>query len=250
MLAEPPHRRLPPMQVDWVAVSAIATVLAVVAALFIAIWGDWLKSLTSSPKLTLSISMKPPDCHRIQVIVQFPVQAAPLLNPGAMATPPLPLAFDAYYFRLSVGNDGGTVARNVGVRAVELARLDQASGTFTNDPHFMSMDLTWSHAGGGVVAAKIDPQLPKHCDLAQVNEADPTLLQFCTEVSPNEVAPGVFPTKKSAGVYRLRVAATADNSKPVYRILKIVYDGNWYQSEADMFTKGVLITVEAQTHHH
>jgi len=231
-------------EVGWIALGAVATFAAVAAALVIAIWGDWLKSLTSRPKLTLSISMKPPDCHRIQVIVQFPVQPASFMNPGIGTAPPIPLAFDAYYFRLSVGNDGKAAARNVGVRAVQLSRLDTATGTFTPDPLFMPMDLTWSHANGSVVAAKIDPELPKHCDLAQVNEADPTLLQFCTEVSPNEVAPGVYPTKKPNGTYRLRIAATADNSKPVYRTLSIAFDGKWYKTEADMFTKGVQIAVE------
>lgn len=36
---------------------AIATHLAVARALGIAIWGDWLKSVASRRKLTLSISM-------------------------------------------------------------------------------------------------------------------------------------------------------------------------------------------------
>jgi hypothetical protein len=61
------------VNVDWVAVGAVATVLAVVAALVIAIWGDQLKSLTSRPKLTLAISMKPPDCHRITTMVRVQV---------------------------------------------------------------------------------------------------------------------------------------------------------------------------------
>src|SRR5260221_3800900 len=210
---------------DWVAVGAIATVLAVVAALVIAIWGDWLKSLTSRPELTLSISMKPPDCHRIQTMAQLPT--------GLVTT------FDTYYFRLAVGNDGRAVARNVGVRAIKLSKVDAVSGIYKEDPHFMPMDLTWSHVGGSVEVTKIDPDLPKHCDLAHVDSPKSTFFQFNTEVTPNEVAPGVWPTVKPAGHYRLDVAVTSDNSKPLYRTLKIAFDGTWYQTEKDMFEKGV-----------
>lgn len=217
--------------VDWVAVGAIATLLAVVAALVIAIWGDWLKSLASRPKLTISISMKPPDCHRIQTTATLPT---------GLAT-----TFDTYYFRLWVGNDGNAAAKNVGVRAIKLSQLDAASGKYVDDPHFMSMDLTWSHAGGSVVVAKIDPKLPKHCDLAHVDNPSSTHLQLNTEVTPNVVAPGVWPTIKPAGTYRLEVAVTADNAPPVYRTLRIVFDGKWYASETDMFTKGVVISVGA-----
>ena len=100
-------------------------------------------------------------------------------------------------------------------------------------------------AGGSVVVAKIDPKLPKHCDLAHVDNPSSTHLQLNTEVTPNVVAPGVWPTIKPAGTYRLEVAVTADNAPPVYRTLRIVFDGKWYASETDMFTKGVVISVGA-----
>lgn len=166
------------------------------------------------------------------------------MNPGVIAAPPLPMAFDTYYFRLAIGNEGNDAARNVGVRAMQLSKLDAATNAYLEDPLFMPMDLTWSHANGSVVVAKIDPELPKHCDLAHVDQPSSTHIQFNTEVTPNQVAPNVWPTVKPAGTYLLRVAATADNSKPVYRTLKIAFDGKWYAAEKDMFTKGVVITVE------
>jgi len=140
---------------------------------------------------------------------------------------PLPMAFDAYYFRLAVGNDGSAAAKNVAVRAIKLSKLDPTSGVYQDDPHFMPMNLVWSHVGS-VVTVKIDPELPQHCDLAHVDQPSSSHLQFCTEVTPNQVAPGIFPTVKPAGNYRLRVAATADNSKPVYRTLTIAFEGKWY----------------------
>ena len=234
------------MQVDWVAAGAIATLIAVVAALVIAIWGDWLKSLSARPKLTLSISMRPPDCHRIQTTIEVEM-GPPMRTLGAAVAAARKVSIGtmtSFYFRLSVGNDGKAAARNVGVRAIKLWHLDVATNKYNKDPIFMSMDLTWSHANGGVVATKVDPRLPKHCDLAHVDQPRSGLLQFNTEVTPNEVSRGVWPTIKPPGVYRLEIAATADNSKPVYRTLRIAFDGKWYESEEDMFTKGVVITVE------
>jgi hypothetical protein len=108
----------------------------------------------------------------------------------------------------------------------------------------MSMDLTWSHANGSVVVAKIDPRLPKHCDLAHIDKPSSTHIQFNTEVTPNEVAPGIWPTVKAAGTYKLEVAVPADNSIPLYRTLNITFDGIWYQTEKDMFEKGVVVSVD------
>lgn len=221
------------MNIDWVAVGSVGTLLAVVAALAIAIWSDWLRALASKPELTLSISMQAPDCHRIQTTQQA------LTPNGRLVTVAV---FDTYYFRLSVGNGGNTAARNVGVRAIKLSK--QNGTAWKDDPYFMPMDLTWSHANGSTIVAKIDPKLPKHCDLAHVDQPTPGELQFNTEVVPNEVAPGIWPTKKPPGTYQLRVAVTADNSGPVYRTLKIVFDGNWYATEKDMFEKGAVISVE------
>jgi len=210
---------------------ALATFLAVVTALAIAIWGDRLESLAVRPKLTLSISMQAPDCVRIQTTA-----------PGVLMAGKI-LAYLSYYFRLSVGNDGSAAANNVEVRAIALSRLNPGTGQYENDLTFMPLNLTWSNVGGTVIA-KIDAQLPKHCDLAHVDKPSQAYLQLCTEVVPNQVAPNVWPTIKPAGDYRLRIAATADNSKPVYRALHIAFRGTWYANESDMFTKGCVVTVE------
>ena len=130
------------------AIGAGATLLAVVAALVIAIWGDWLKSLTSRPKLSVSISMTAPDCHKIQTTGRMQL-------PGTAAVVQV-AAYDTYYCRLSVGNEGTAAARNVSVRALRLSRLD-ANGAYESDPYFMPMNLTWSHAAGSTEAGKIDP---------------------------------------------------------------------------------------------
>jgi hypothetical protein len=131
---------------------AIAPFLAVVVALAIAIWSDWFRFLFSRPKINVKISMETPDCHRIRASVQIPVYGAPLLNPGALpAAPPLPLAFDANYLR-AVADDGHAPASGASVRAIRPSRLE--GGVYKDDPHFMSMDLTWTYAQGSTVATR------------------------------------------------------------------------------------------------
>ncbi|HEX2680638.1 MAG TPA: hypothetical protein VHQ03_05040, partial [Candidatus Dormibacteraeota bacterium] len=127
--------------------------------------------------------------------------------------------------------------------AIRLLKLD-AKGAYEADPYFMPMNLTWSHAGGSTEAGKIDPKLPRHCDLCHVDYPTRAYLQFNTEVTPNQVANGVWPTIKPAGTYRLEVAATADNAQPVHRILKIEFNATWYPTEADMFSRGLTVAVE------
>ena len=124
---------------------AVATLLAVVAALAIAIWGDWFKSWFRRPKLVISISMTAPDCHKIQSTGQIQL-------PGSAAVVQV-AAFETYYCRLSIANDGNASARGVSVRAIQLSKLN-AHGGYDADPYFMPMNLTWSHAGGSTEAGK------------------------------------------------------------------------------------------------
>ncbi len=210
---------------------AVATFLAVIAALAIAIWGDWLKSVASRPRLTVSISMQAPDSVRIQTT------ASNILMSGQI------IAYLSYYYRLSIGNIGTTAAINVEVRAIKLLRFDAATNEFQNDPAFMPLNLIWSNVGGTVMA-KIDPELPKHCDLAHVDQPSAAYLQLSTEVVPNQVGPQVWPTIKPQGDYRLRIALTADNSKPVYRTLRMTFDGQWHPNEPDMYASGLHVVVE------
>ncbi len=88
--------------------------------------------------------------------------------------------------------------------------------------------------------------MPRHCDLAHIDEPESNLLKFNTEVELNEVAADIWPTTKPAGTYRLRVAVVADNSKPRYWQLRIVFSGNWYDDEAEMFENGVRVEVESR----
>ena len=67
--------------------------------------------------------------------------------------------------------------------------------------------------------------------------------EFDTEIRPNEIRPGVWPTRKGPGKYQLDVVASADNAKPVTRSLEISYTGTWTADEKKMFSKHLVINV-------
>ena len=194
------------MQADWTPgwsmVEGLATSVAVIVALAIAIFQDRLRSWLKRPKLDVSIKLEPPDCHRTFARYRFerPDQYKPptttTLYPavnvgdtsfsggiGASAIFPsstIPsssssssarwqsevLDVPTYYLRLRVVNNGNDKAESVELFAAELSR-QKADGTFDRVNSFLPMNLVWSHYGGVFLSA-ISPDTYKHCDLGHI----------------------------------------------------------------------------------
>lgn len=214
---------------DWL--TAVGTVGAVGVALFIAIWGDWLKGIFAKPILAVGIRMEPPDCLKIRYVV----------DQRGVTT----FYANSYYCRLAVRNDGRLGARNVEVSLLSLSRRND-DGQFEQDRSFIPLSLVWSNSNPrSTVADRIPPDgLSKHCDFCHVVEdgtANP-ILNLDTEVTPTELAPGVWPTRKPVGTYQGRLAVTSDNAKPYYRDFTITYTG-WKDDEDDMFREGLVIAM-------
>jgi hypothetical protein len=67
-------------------------------------------------------------------------------------------------------------------------------------------------------------------------------VEYVTEVTPNELRPGVWPTKKVPGNYELDIAVSANNAKLVRKTLRISFAG-WFDDESAMFSKGLVVRV-------
>src|SRR5258707_1293705 len=176
---------------DWAFVFAIVTLA--LAGLAIAIWGPDLRGLTSRPRLIVSVQ---PGAPRFQKIWQAAGSA------GATR--------DTYWARIVVGNASRTAATNVEVRMLRLFRQTQ-SGTFASDDDFLPISLLWAR-GHNVTTRVVHQDLPKYIDLLLIekpNLGEEPRFRFQTEVVPNPVRPGVWPTIKDAGVYHLDLAATS-----------------------------------------
>jgi hypothetical protein len=228
---------------DWTAIGTVLGAIGAVAVAVLAIWGDTVRNLIFTPKLDLKIAMKEPDCVKIQTVALSIVgggQNAPLIQQALT---------DSYYMRLRVNNTGSVAARGVEVRLTAL-RAKQPNGTFQDDPSWLPLSLVWSNTrdprtgAGKVVLEKIDKDVPRHCDLCHVvHGAAPLLMEFDTEVAPNQIA-GAWPTKRAAGTCEVDVVATADNAGTVRHVVEVFYSGQWHANPTTMFATGIRVTVK------
>ncbi|MEJ2600262.1 MAG: hypothetical protein P8Z00_18145 [Anaerolineales bacterium] len=231
---------------DWL--SAIGTLLAVLAALFIAIFQDWLRTIFSRPRLEVSISLNPPYCHKVVKYFTYPPLAPdnPLYGKQYQA--------DCYYFRLQIKNNGDVRAEHVEVYAAELTK-QVADGSFQLVETFTPMNLVWSHTSKAYLPA-ISPKMEKLCDLGHIIDPDKREVAFEDNnpnltVPPNETTFSFEVETLSStlghviepGRYRLKLITGAANSKPIEKTLEINLTGKWYDDERKMLAEGISITI-------
>jgi len=217
--------------------SAFATFLAVMVALF----KDEILRWWRKPRLTVSITLAPPDCHK--TTLNYAVQKAAITYSST----------DCYYLRVWVSNIGKTRAEKVQVFASKLSRRS-ADGSFKVVEAFLPMNLRWAHgqqAGGTpeIFAEGISPMMGKHCDLGHVVDpefrkdigedlaevpADQTILSLDLEIKPNTRSHLISP-----GVYRLELRVAAANSAPVTKVIELTITGKWFEEQTKMFTDGL-----------
>jgi hypothetical protein len=234
-------------------VEAIATTVAVLAALAIAIFQDSMRAWFRRPKLDVSIALEPPDCHMTKMRKTYQAGGVSTMNVPADFFPQ-PSEADVYYLRLRVANKGRKTASQVEVFAHKLERK-RADGSFSEVDTFIPMNLQWSYHRL-LFFPEISPSTYKHCDLAHV--VDPhkradfpmetpteldipayrTVLSFDTKVKPftrSYIVP--------EGVYRLTIIVAAADIQPVTKELEITLTGDWHSDERKMFSEGIGITV-------
>lgn len=135
----------------WTGVSAIATALAVVVALFLAIFQDWLRQLFHRPKLTATIR-DTMSCEKSVLILK---------NEG---TP-----FDLYYLHLWIENEGKAAAEHAHVFASKLFRKE-SDGRWKELSSFLPLNLSWTHEPQDSCSFldRLAPQTGRYCDLARI----------------------------------------------------------------------------------
>jgi hypothetical protein len=152
----------------------------------------------------------------------------------------------AWYCRLQIRNNGNRRAHEVQVRMTRLVVIE--SGDSKQDSDFVPMNLKWTNVGDVTLAALV-ADLPQHCDLclfADPTVSPPALITFCTEVQPNEVAPGRWPNRKPPGKYRAEIAVTASDASTVYRTVDIEFSGEWSESIDEMTSKHFRVEVTSE----
>jgi hypothetical protein len=223
----------------WEAVTAVATLLAVLIALVLAVWGEDLRALGRSPVLDLTLV---PIADHFQRFT----------HDGGSSE---------YDYRISVTNEAPSGARNVEVVAQELT-VKQRDGTFIRDPVFMAMNLRRTHYGDTVTPI-VHRGVPRPYDLLRC--FDPAIQQernrewgqarvtlrfdLSTLVSPVRAQPvgysiafpDDYPSSKPAGTYQIHLAVVADGVAPVRKVIEITWSGEWQDHAADFFAKELTV---------
>lgn len=222
---------------------AIAAFLAVIVALF----KEEIVRLWRRPRLTATVRLAAPDCHKTELAWRNP-NSGQILARG-----------ECYYFRVWVENKGKQRAEQVQVFVAKLLRK-HADGKFREEKAFLPMNLRWSHSqdplNPEIFAAGLAPGMGRHCDLGHIKEPkfrtqisgmipgetlhnvaeDKTILALALEVLPNTLTHLLAP-----GAYQLELVLAAANASPKSKRLEITLPGEWFSDERKMFSDGIGI---------
>jgi hypothetical protein len=217
--------------------SSIATLAAVVVALWVAISGP---RPLARPKLLVSVEPEPPDCT---------------WNPNSAEEGRDNAIAPGYYaVRLRISNEGKEDARDVEVMMTRLWIIDD-DGTRTLASSFLPLLLPWSWWVINSSPERWLEKLPvgtfKHCDFLKVTRQIPQVghrrlysgdgtgpqswITFQSAYDPSDPS-GQSPMRKPPGRYQLEFIVAASNATANRWAANIEFTG-WLDSPAERFGK-------------
>ncbi len=214
---------------DPVWLSAIGTIFLAIVALFGDPFWRWIRQ----PRLSASIKTTPPDCHMTFVLLGTRENLL------------------CHYLRLRISNHGYNRAESVEVMASWIERLGEG-GTYAKYQPFVPQNLKWSYMDTTRMDA-ISKGMPKHCDFGHILEnaalryISPPLSRCEIQSGNSFLALDVVPQLNSMphileqGTYRIGITVGAANAKPEEYTLEVVFAGEWFDTEEEMFTKGITV---------
>jgi hypothetical protein len=222
---------------EWIQLAGVGvTLLAVLVALF----KDEIWRILRKPNLDITLKNQSPDCH-ISGTTWKEEGTGRQLSVG-----------NWYYLRLWVCNKGKSPATNVQVFASKLLKAT-APNNFIKIGDFLPMNLQWAHTKE-IFRGCIAPDMGRHCDLGHI--ADPKFKAVHKETKPTvsddktilclelEVRPLTLIHLLQPGEYKLELIVAADNVKPKRKIVSIGLTGDWFETENEMFEKGVVLSID------
>ncbi len=220
---------------DW---GTFWTASGVLVALFLGIVGifqDWIRSWFRKPKLSVSIKVAPPDCHKTSF---YRADIDRKIS-------------DTYYFRFRIENTGNYFAEDVEAMITGVYKKD--SNDYAKLDNFLPLNLVWSHYRQ-ITIPKIQPMLFKHLDFGYVLKSNTEYLkrfdiqstssvffEFDVAVRPNTGSHILLP-----GDYRVKITFAGNNVKPVEKIYHLMIKDAWNDDEKEMLKNNIeIVEVES-----
>ena len=219
------------MSPDWL--SAIGTILAVVVALFIALFQEHVQRWMFKPKLSALATDKSPYCLRNTYFLEG---TTTIHRPH-------------YSLRIAIENHGNTEARSVEVFVSDMRR-QKGRGEFEPVIGFIGTYLVWSDFEGQVLDV-LNPEMPKYCYLGRVfwkenlpdsfhsGIGEPTE-DFLGDRTVLDLPPPPGSSRRQRyppGNYRLTVRVGALNAKPIEKVIKIYLTGRWIEDQVGVIER-------------
>lgn len=204
----------------------MATLAAVIVALVVALFGDWLKRLFFKPELSLEAFVRRPDAERVG-------RGVYRKNPESWGW------VEAWFFRLAISNHSGTPAREVQVYLKKVEKADE-----TKVEKFTPMNLKWTNTDSTTRKVLLK-EVPVFCDFIHIsdpahkeltrenlNEVPDALGVMCLDVEATNSANGHL---LGPGSYRFHLYVAAENAEARHFVVTVQYKGNWSMEQDVMF---------------
>lgn len=216
-----------PDNVRWVSTLLSGLFVGTIALFHSRIWNYF-----AGPKLDIALNLAPPDCHRTEIE-----------GPEVPGRIKMRVRKPCYYFRFRIYNHGESLAKHVEVIIEELWRRSFETGPLVRDETFLPLNLVWSHMRSMgaqdptvIIRQNVQPfGIFKFCDLGYVVDGNPLFFfDFFLQ-------PFARPNYENPGIYKIKIVASASNSRPTTRWFQIQWTGDWAETEEEMFTQNHII---------
>jgi hypothetical protein len=216
---------------QWGNAAQWAGALMTFAAVFVALFKEWLIRLWRRPKLTASIEAKYPDCIRTAVQWRGRDKEKPWKG-------------WKYWLRVWVKNEGNVRAEKVEVFLSRAWVWNDRS--FEPLPNFTPMNLLWSYTDDAYVDG-ISPDMRRLCDLGSIAEpaysdlANPSLSLSETHLSLRQKNTDWLPP----GRYKFEIKIAGSNCEPVTSCIHLHLTGRWHEEPTEMLAHGFTVAVSS-----
>jgi len=226
---------------QWIALSSIGTMAAVVVAL-VAVFQERIRALFNRPCLRVTVSTAAPYAQK--ALVAYGNHRA-----------------QCYYFRLKVQNTGRAEAEGVELLASDLLE-DDGTGHYTQSSRFLPMNLVWSH--DRKISHSISAGMFRFCDLGHIIDpaerpnfpgedfiityadlffkhdiTEEVVLSLDTEVQPL-TSTHLLP----AGRYKLRLLVGAKGLTTKRIEIDIDLKKQWRINQGEMLSEGIALEMK------